>query len=142
ADLAERLYADIPAECPWEVVADLFSILLWTTSDNGKAMIQTAEGWLLARDDARRVRIALNLDGYPFSLPAEMEQVLAQVAERFPSWRRTAASSSRLAPRGGVGGAEGQAMEEAEWLVCNDLYAMSRHLAPRLTWRRVWLFAC
>jgi hypothetical protein len=83
-DLAERLYAAIPIECPWEVIADLFGILLWSTSDNGAALSRATEGWLQAGEDLRRMRVALHLDSYPFLDRSEMEQVLREVATRHP----------------------------------------------------------
>jgi len=82
--LAERLASAIPAECPWEVAADLFGILQWCTSDNGAAIGAAAEGWLRAGDDLRRIRVALHLDSYPFPSRSEMEQVLRRVAARHP----------------------------------------------------------
>lgn len=85
ADLAERLYAAIPSDCPWEVVADLFSLLEWSTSDNGSALQRAAEGWLRTGDDLRRIRVALHLDVYPFLDRAEMEEVLQGVAVRYPA---------------------------------------------------------
>lgn len=81
-DLAERLYATIPIECPWEVVADLFGILEWSTSDNGAALIRATESWLRAGEDTRRIRVALHLDSYPFLDRSEMEQVLRKVAAK------------------------------------------------------------
>ncbi|MFD3165350.1 hypothetical protein [Herpetosiphon sp. NSE202] len=36
--LAERLDAAIADTWPWEVVADLFGMLIWQTSDNGGAL--------------------------------------------------------------------------------------------------------
>jgi hypothetical protein len=84
ADLAERLYAVIPSECPWEVIADLFGILVWSTSDNGAALSRAAEGWLRAGEDLRRIRVALHLDSYPFLDRSEMEQVLKDVASKHP----------------------------------------------------------
>jgi hypothetical protein len=84
SDLAERLYAAIPIECPWEVVADLFGILEWSTSDNGAALSRATEGWLRAAEDPRRMRVALNLDSYPFLDRSEMERVLRGVAARHP----------------------------------------------------------
>jgi len=84
ADMAERLYAAIPSECPWEVVSDLFGILLWSTSDNGAALSRVTEGWLRVGEDLRRVRVALHLDSYPFGDRSEMEQVLRQVAAKQP----------------------------------------------------------
>lgn len=83
-DLAERLYAAIPIECPWEVVAGLFGILLWSTSDNGAAISRATESWLRAGEDVRRVRVALHLDSYPLLARSEMEQVLRSVAAKHP----------------------------------------------------------
>jgi hypothetical protein len=80
--LAERLDAEISPSVPWQVIADLFGILVWTTSDNGTALFRTAEDWLRQADDLRRVRVALHLDAYPFLDKAEMEQVLTQAAAR------------------------------------------------------------
>lgn len=83
-DLAERLYAEIPLNYAWEVVADLLGILSWTTSDNGSAITRTAERWLIAAEDLRKVRIALHLDVYPFLDREQMERVLEQVAAIHP----------------------------------------------------------
>jgi hypothetical protein len=79
-NLAERLYADIPADCPWEVVADLFGILIWETSDNGSALCRTTDRWLWAGSELRRVQIALALDVYP----SVREEQLKELAVRFP----------------------------------------------------------
>lgn len=84
ADLAERLCAAIPSEWPWEVVADLFGILQWSTSDNGAAISRAAERWLRGGEDLRRIRVALHLDAYPFLDRLEMERVLREVAARHP----------------------------------------------------------
>jgi hypothetical protein len=86
--LAERLYGAIPVERPWADIADLFGILIWSTSDNGGALIRTMEQWLLDATDVRQCQIALHLDVYPFSSPSSedgmMERVLADVAAKFP----------------------------------------------------------
>ena len=88
AGLAERLYEAIPRERPWQDVADVFGILIWSTSDNGCALTRTTEQWLLDAVDVRQVQIALHLDVYPFSSPSSapgtMERVLANVAAKFP----------------------------------------------------------
>lgn len=84
ADLAERLYSAIPSECPWEVVADLFGILQWSTRNNGAALNKAAEGWLRVGEDLRRIRIALFLDTYPFVDRYEMERVLKGIAALHP----------------------------------------------------------
>lgn len=83
-DLAERLYAAIPGDCPWEVVADLYGIMQWSTSDNGAALSRVAERWLRDGCDLRRVRVALHLDTYPFLDRGEMERVLGDIAVRYP----------------------------------------------------------
>jgi hypothetical protein len=83
-NLAERLYEHIPTTCPWEVVADLFGLLIWNTSDNGSAIFDWAESRLCAADDVRSIRVALGLEVYPFRQRAEMERVLGQVAARHP----------------------------------------------------------
>lgn len=85
ADLAERLLEAISEECPWEVVADLLGILCWQTTDNGAELMRSAEEWLRAGDDLRRVRIALHMEAYPFLDRAEMERVLLRVAFRLPA---------------------------------------------------------
>ena len=88
AGLAERLYKAIPRERPWQDVADLFGILIWSTSDNGRALTRTTEQWLIVAADVRQVQIALHLDVYPFSSPSSepgtMERVLGNVAAKFP----------------------------------------------------------
>lgn len=84
-DLAERLFSDIEKETDWRVVADLFAILQWSTSDNGHAIALSAERWLRACDDERKVNIALHLDTYPFSDKSEMNEVLQIAAGKFPS---------------------------------------------------------
>jgi hypothetical protein len=82
--LAERLYAAIPHERPWQDIADLFGILIWSTSDNGSSLMRTMEQWLHRADDLRRIRIALHLDTYPFIDRETMARVLGNVASRFP----------------------------------------------------------
>jgi len=79
--LADRLVGAIPSTVSWEVVADLLGILTWSTSDNGAAIMRTAERWLREGDDNRKLQIALNLDAYPFRDRTEMEQVLGHLSE-------------------------------------------------------------
>jgi len=83
-ELVEQLYRDIPAACPWEVVADIFAILIWSTSDNGAAITQVTDQWLVEGDDLRKIRIALHLDTYPFLERAKMEAILTGLAGQHP----------------------------------------------------------
>ena len=88
ADLAERLFADLPDGCPWEVSAVLFDMLTYMTSENGAAIRQTLEGWLRAGDDLQKVQIAVNLEGIAFSDdPNETSQVLTRISELHPEVR-------------------------------------------------------
>jgi hypothetical protein len=84
-NLAQRLAEEIPETVPWEIVADLFSILVWSTSDNGTALCRTTENWLRKADNLWRIRIALDIDVYPFLDRVEMEDVLTRVAELYPA---------------------------------------------------------
>lgn len=83
-NLAERLYAEIPPEYPWEAIADLFCLSIWSSSDGGQGITETTQKWLLAGDDINKIKIALHLEVYPFSDPEEMERVLAKIARLYP----------------------------------------------------------
>jgi hypothetical protein len=84
-DIAEHLYRDIPTDCSWEVVADLFGILIWSMSDAGAAaLFDTTNQWLLEGDNLRKIRIALNIDLYPFRNSHQMRDVLFELANRYP----------------------------------------------------------
>ncbi|MFD3166892.1 hypothetical protein [Herpetosiphon sp. NSE202] len=82
--LAERLDEAISHTWPWKVVAVLYEILSWWTSDEGSALLRTTESWLREGTNLRRIQIALAQDTYPFIEAAEMYQVLEMVAQRFP----------------------------------------------------------
>ncbi|WP_347929545.1 hypothetical protein [Pseudomonas helvetica] len=83
-DLAERLFLDIPGSVPFELIADLFDLLAWQTDDNGAAITRSVENWLLDGRDIRKVRIALNLEVYPFRHANEMYRVLSALGESTP----------------------------------------------------------
>ncbi|MEW6129431.1 MAG: hypothetical protein AB1757_20490 [Acidobacteriota bacterium] len=83
-NLAERLYNDIPPEWTWGIVADLFAILIWSTSDNGHALTNVTDQWLEQGDDLRKIQIALHLDTYPFLQRDKMNSVLSSLATRYP----------------------------------------------------------
>lgn len=85
-NLAECLYNDIPEDCLWEVVADLFAILVWDVSDDGAAALLTAtDQWLLKGNNLRKIKIALHLDIYPFRNEPKMREVLTDLASRYPA---------------------------------------------------------
>jgi hypothetical protein len=85
SDLANRLYQEIPRSVPYEVVCDIFNLLAWRTEDNGASIGRTIEDWLREGADIRKLRIALNLDVYPFISATEMDEVLSSLARKNPS---------------------------------------------------------
>jgi hypothetical protein len=82
--LIEHLYADIPKDYPWEVIADLFVLLMWAMGDQGAALATLTECWLLQANNLKKIQIALNLEVYPFDDAEQMQHVLAVVAYRYP----------------------------------------------------------
>ena len=87
-NLASRLYGDIDQSIDWQTIANLFSILEWSTSDNGTELSRETNQWLKEANDERKINIAMNLTTYPFLEFQEMVKVLNHVAERFPSLKR------------------------------------------------------
>lgn len=66
SDLAELLWAELPATyCP-EDVAVLLNLWTWRTNDNGARIGRTLERWIVESSDERKVWIALNQEAYPF----------------------------------------------------------------------------
>ena len=84
AGLAERVVSEVSPSVPWEVVADLLGLLMWSTADNGTAIRRAAERWLTEGRDLRKVQIALNLEGYPFKDRQEMKTTLIRLAITMP----------------------------------------------------------
>lgn len=84
-DLAERLYGEIDKSTHWKVVADLYAILIWSTSDNGAQLTRTTDRWITECKDERKINIALNLDTYPFLSKTEMVEKLHIAAKKYPS---------------------------------------------------------
>jgi hypothetical protein len=78
--LAERIFSEIPRTIPFELVAELFELLMWQTEDNGGAIHTIIEDWLREGTDNRKMLIALNSGIYPFTDDEEMERVLSRLA--------------------------------------------------------------
>jgi hypothetical protein len=84
-NIAGRLYQDISLEWEWEIVTDLFGILIWSLSDEGaESLIDTTNNWLLEGNSLRKINIALHLDIYPFRKKKQMQEVLSWLAMRYP----------------------------------------------------------
>jgi hypothetical protein len=82
--LFDRLYDDIPDTYEWELIADLFVLLMWAIGSDGVALTAMTESWLLQGDNLRKIQIALHLDVYPFDDPEQMRQVLSVLAGCYP----------------------------------------------------------
>jgi putative addiction module component (TIGR02574 family) len=140
-NLAERLYADIPTDCPWQVVADLFGILIWSTSDNGAAITRTTESWLQAGEDLRRIQVALYLDVYPFKDAGEMERILVQVAAKYPEaaeqCARLVISRRKLGEQSVDGGGKPQLTDDLKVELDRRLAAYQADPDNVLTWEQV-----
>lgn len=87
-DLANQLYENIPSNVKWQVVADLFSILIWSTNDNGSEIMGTMEDWLLQANNERKARIAIYVEPYPFKEKLAMEKALLNVAKKFTNLKQ------------------------------------------------------
>ena len=87
-NLARRLYQDIHKSIDWQTIADLFSILEWSTSDNGTELSRETDQWLKDANDERKINIAMNLTSYPFLQFSKMVKVLNAIAKRFPNLKR------------------------------------------------------
>ncbi len=83
-NLADRLYLKIPKSVSPKTISMLYSILIWSTSDNGSALTKTTENWLKKCSNERQMEIALGLEVFPFSTLNEMEQVFLKVIKKFP----------------------------------------------------------
>ena len=99
-DLAERLYSDIDKDWPVKIVSDLFSILIWSTSDNGSALTNATDGWITECICERKIAIAIDLEIYPFRSFEEMERKLSVVASKFPKLSPKCASLIESRRRG------------------------------------------
>ncbi len=84
-NLADRLYNEIDSSIHWKVVADLYAILIWSTSDNGSKLTCATDRWISECEEERKIQIALHLDTYPFLNGREMVEKLNKVAAKFPS---------------------------------------------------------
>lgn len=83
-NLAERLYEELRYNSSKEVIAKLFCILIWSTSDNGSALMRTTDKWIESLSDEKKIWIALNVEAYPFESKQYMEEVLLKVQAKFP----------------------------------------------------------
>lgn len=85
--IAERIADEAAPVASPLVVADLLSILFWTSGDNGASIRRVSEAWLEECVDEWRVKVALHLESYPFLEAGRMWAILEKVAARFPALR-------------------------------------------------------
>ena len=82
--IADRVMNEASEELEGRVLADVLSVLIWSTSDNGHGITRAAESWLRQGEDGRKAYVALYLDVYPFVDREEREQVLTAIGAEFP----------------------------------------------------------
>jgi hypothetical protein len=78
---ADYVFDSVPRTIPFEIVADLLSLALWATPDNGSSIMRAVEGWLTRPTDTRKLLVALNLEFIPFSSFQEAKQVLSRIPD-------------------------------------------------------------
>jgi hypothetical protein len=82
--LAEKLYEATPAHRPWRDLANVFGILIWSTSDNGHQLMHTMSRWLNDMSDERQVLIALEV-GFVDMEKEEMITLFGKIVDQYPS---------------------------------------------------------
>jgi hypothetical protein len=82
--LMEGLYGNRAPGLPASALADVFDRLVWCLVDNGAALLQVREDWLVS-DDRGKVEIALAMkETFPFSDAATMERAFSAVTTKWP----------------------------------------------------------
>ena len=72
-----------------EDLAEIFDQLVWCLEDNGAALLQVREDWLMS-DDRGRVELALAMrEVFPFDDAAQMAEVLGRISVKWPDLRAT-----------------------------------------------------
>lgn len=85
SDVAELLWADLPATYRREDVADLLTLWAWRTNDNGAHIMRTLERWVSECSDESKVWVALHQDAYPFIDHRSRIDYLLRVKSAFPA---------------------------------------------------------
>lgn len=85
SDVAELLWADLPATYYREDVADLLSLWSWRTKDNGAHIMRTLERWVSECSDESKVWVALHQEAYPFIDHMSRIDYLLKVKSAFPT---------------------------------------------------------
>jgi hypothetical protein len=84
--IANSLWAELPADAASADIADLLSLWIWRTDDNGAAIMRAVESWITEHIDPKRVEVALSLEGYPFIDDQVRIHALHQLEEVFPQF--------------------------------------------------------
>jgi hypothetical protein len=69
---------------PADALAEVFDRMIWCLDDNGGALLQVREQWLVS-EDRDRVEIALAMqETFPFQEAAKMNEVFARISAKWP----------------------------------------------------------
>lgn len=84
-DLAELVYQQTLDSDEIQKIACLFDILIWSTLDNGYAVLKTIEAWLLGNNQ-RKIALALFMSSvFPMQSFDRLKEQLTQIKVLYPS---------------------------------------------------------
>ncbi|QSQ15622.1 hypothetical protein [Myxococcus landrumensis] len=82
--IMDSLYEHRAPALPSHALADNFDRMIWCLDDQGAALLQVREDWLISGDRGR-VEVALDMEEtFPFSDSQKMNDVLGQISARWP----------------------------------------------------------
>jgi len=86
ASPANSLWADLPTAAAVEDIADLLSLWLWRTDDNGAQIMRAVENWITEHNDPKKIEVSLSLEAYPFIDDLSRIEALERVKVVFPEF--------------------------------------------------------
>jgi hypothetical protein len=80
----DTLFAHRASGLPPEGLSEVFDRLVWCLDDNGSALLEVCEQWLVSGERARVEIVLAMTEVFPFRERAAMEAVLERVAAAWP----------------------------------------------------------
>lgn len=81
SNFAAKVFDNVPRSIPFEIIADIFNMGIWSGNNNGRDIINTTNDWLKACNDTRKMLVALNLEVLPYKNKEEAIQALKEVPD-------------------------------------------------------------
>jgi len=73
-ELMDFCLSDSPENLPPNALGEVFSRLIWTSSDNGKEIVNIRDSWIKSKEK-QKVLVALHIDEVLFN-PSDLEEAL------------------------------------------------------------------